>query len=86
MTKDEFIDKYMADSKLKPEYRTRDGFTIPDDEPRIALPCDCGDELCLGWQMIRVKADREAVSNASFAPDPYNWTFASSDGPSRVRH
>lgn len=51
MTKDEFIDKYMADSGLKPEYRTVNGFTVPGTTPREAEPCDCGDNLCLGWKM-----------------------------------
>ncbi len=52
MTRDEFIDGYMARSKLKPSYRTEDGFRITDCPRRYALPCACGEEICDGWAMV----------------------------------
>lgn len=55
MTRDEFIDGYMARSGLPAEWRTPEGFKIPDQEranTRVALPCYCGEDVCEGWAMI----------------------------------
>lgn len=52
MTRDEFIDGYMARSDIDPKLRLPDGFDVPGYIPRIALPCSCGDETCAGWAMI----------------------------------
>jgi hypothetical protein len=34
-------------------YAARSGISLLDLEThgRVALPCDCGDEICDGWQM-----------------------------------
>jgi hypothetical protein len=68
LTRDEFIDWYMANSRIPASYRTGDGFrfTPPDlvdryGEPivlgRVALPCYCGDEKCRGWAMVPLHPD-----------------------------
>ena len=46
MTREEFY-KYYADGdpRITPEWLAANG--------RVAVPCDCGDELCLGWAMGR---------------------------------
>lgn len=51
MTKDEFIDGYLSRSGLQ-QYRTPDGYLIPGVPERIALPCECGEDCCEGWQMV----------------------------------
>lgn len=52
MTRDEFIDGYLARSGWS-QYRTETGFHVPGrSPPRIALPCNCGDGICDGWAMI----------------------------------
>lgn len=42
MTKEEFIEHYFRD--------------WPENDPirqtQIAAPCDCGEDGCLGWQMV----------------------------------
>jgi hypothetical protein len=43
LTKEAFIDRYCARSLA-----TRDIILARMD----AYPCDCGDERCLGWQML----------------------------------
>lgn len=52
MTRKEFIDAYMARSKIPEECRTDDGF-VRDGFRRVALPCHCDSEGCEGWAMIR---------------------------------
>lgn len=43
MTKDEFIAAYCA----------RSGVHWDDiKEHREAVPCDCGEDICQGWQMV----------------------------------
>jgi hypothetical protein len=52
MTRDEFIDRYIANSTPRYTYRrTRLGYSI-DGEHWLALPCDCGEENCHGWAMM----------------------------------
>ncbi len=51
MTRDEFIDGYMQRSELSVSTRTEDGFKL-GDHARVAVPCDCGDNICDGWKMI----------------------------------
>jgi len=51
MTRDEFIDGYMARSGIDPEFRTEDGFVVVGSR-RVAVPCACGDEACSGWAMV----------------------------------
>lgn len=55
MTKDEFIDGYMARSKLDPALRTAEGFNSGHAAypGRIAIPCSCDYGGCQGWVMIR---------------------------------
>lgn len=50
MTKDEFIDGYLARSGFE-QYRTPDGYKV-SDYGVVALPCTCGEDGCEGWAMI----------------------------------
>lgn len=43
MTIDEFVEMWLRDSGLEALPATRE-----------ARPCDCGNDLCLGWQMAYV--------------------------------
>jgi hypothetical protein len=52
MTRDEFIDAYMANRKLPREWRTGAGYTEPDGWKRVAMECHCDSESCNGWAMI----------------------------------
>lgn len=52
MTRDEFIDVYMAKRELPREWRTETGYTEQDGWKRIAMPCHCGEPSCRGWAMI----------------------------------
>lgn len=51
MTKEEFIDYYTGNSDLN-KYKTKEGYYIPGRIPRIAVPCNCGEAICVGWVMI----------------------------------
>ncbi len=51
MTRDEFIDGYIRRSGLRTATRTEDGFKL-GVHSRVALPCDCGEDICNGWQMV----------------------------------
>lgn len=57
MTKEEFIDYYTKNANLQ-RYRTEDGYSVPGRIPRIALPCNCEYEGCMGWVMIPNEPDR----------------------------
>jgi hypothetical protein len=50
MTKQEFIAFYGGGTL--DQYKTGDGFTVGSNK-RFALPCNCGEDLCLGWAMVR---------------------------------
>jgi DNA-directed RNA polymerase subunit RPC12/RpoP len=54
ITRNEFIDAYMARSRLGrgAERRTPFGFTNLESGTWIALPCDCDYEGCQGWAMM----------------------------------
>lgn len=48
MTRDEFIDRYIAEEREA--IRTPTGF-LAGDRLFTATPCHCGEDLCDGWQM-----------------------------------
>lgn len=52
MTRDEFIDAYIARSGIPREARTPDGFVVSNTAARRALPCDCGEPQREGWAMV----------------------------------
>ena len=60
MTKQEFISQYMKRSQIAPEFRTDEGFTV-GSVVRVAIPCDCDDPSCRGWQMS-YQIDYEATA------------------------
>jgi len=47
VTKEEFEKGYAERSNVTIEWLR--------ERHREAVPCDCGDELCQGWQMINTK-------------------------------
>lgn len=51
MTRDEFIDGYMARSGLSMSHRLPDGFEV-EGWRQVAVPCDCGEDICEGWAML----------------------------------
>ena len=51
MTRDDFIDGYIRRSGLSTALRTEDGFKV-GAHSRVAVPCDCGEEICREWQMV----------------------------------
>ena len=61
ITKDEFIEGYVARSNAKGMNlkRTPDGYSLAGLE-RLAMPCRCGDDACEGWQMM----SRESINSA----------------------
>ncbi len=70
MTRDEFIDGYIArtaENGMRLE-RTDDGYRSGSHR-RVALPCRCGDKNCDGWAMI--PADDESIADhmRMYAPE-----------------
>ena len=51
LTQDEFIDNYMEASNLDPAFRTKEGYAF-SSYVVLAIPCNCGEEPCHGWQMM----------------------------------
>ncbi len=51
MTREQFIARYCDESNIKAEDRTATGFRRGNYE-RVAIPCDCGEDGCEGWQMV----------------------------------
>jgi len=46
MTRQEFEQGYAERSKVTVEWL--------HEQNQYAIPCDCGDELCKGWQMVNI--------------------------------
>lgn len=59
MTRQEFLDGYYSRSLIPPEWRTPDGFKPPGLMERRVEPCDCGEDICEGWQMAYVEDDAD---------------------------
>ena len=40
-------------------YAERSGVTVEwlHEQNQYAIPCDCGDDLCQGWQMVNLTPD-----------------------------
>jgi len=55
MTREEFIKGYYDRSGIAASERRPDGFQIGSHR-RVAVPCDCGEDDCQGWQMMAVGA------------------------------
>jgi hypothetical protein len=58
------IQNIMTKDEFEQAYAKRSGITLEQlrEINREARPCDCGDELCQGWQMVNVK-DEQAFSD-----------------------
>ncbi len=54
MSRAEFIDHYMRSNAIAIEHRRPYGFKVPDHAPRMAVPCYCRRDSCLGWKLERV--------------------------------
>jgi hypothetical protein len=67
MTREEFIDGYLARSAPKGVVRIKEGFWIGTHR-KIALPCACGDEICEGWAMVSDQGIHDHLT--LYAPEP----------------
>jgi hypothetical protein len=73
LSRDEFIEGYMARSAAAGAFdareveRTPDGFKI-DGWERIALPCACGEDECEGWAMLTNEPDQVRTHTELYAP------------------
>jgi CubicO group peptidase (beta-lactamase class C family) len=54
LTRDEFLDRFIAMSGLPASVRTPSGIKDGAFE-REAVPCDCGHHECLGWQLVKLE-------------------------------
>ncbi|MGI4939980.1 MAG: hypothetical protein ACRYHQ_05360, partial [Janthinobacterium lividum] len=72
--RDEFVDGYMARSKIAADRRAADGFTVRGRPNRVAVPCACGDKGCPGWAMI--EGDPERISEYAEIYGPGGWAAA----------
>src|SRR5690554_5487013 len=82
MTREEFIDRYIAnsDGRLSPSMRREWGVQIEDDIIRIALPCACGEASCQGWAMIQGHPDTLALHfRLNYPWDKYDATPPASE-------
>jgi len=61
MDKTEFIAKYAETAGLE-NYITNFGIAV-FDRYVIAIPCECGETLCTGWQMRPLKELQETQTN-----------------------
>jgi hypothetical protein len=53
MTRDEFIDRWVAAIKqLSGGIERTDYGALWEGQKFFALPCDCGEEGCKGWAMV----------------------------------
>jgi hypothetical protein len=72
MTRDDFIDGYIARSQaagsLQCATRTEDGYDSGVGFVYVALPCICGEEGCDGWAMVRDEPDQ--IKNHMFFRGP----------------
>lgn len=72
MTKDEFIDGYVArtnECHHKPAaVRTAEGFQMGSYRYR-AMRCACGDRSCDGWAMVKDSPEAIALQDMLYSPD-----------------
>ena len=55
MTKDEFEKGYAERSNVTVDWL--------HEHDQFAIPCDCGESECRGWQMIHLKEDEAGLIN-----------------------
>ena len=68
MTRQEFIAQYLRGSAIPEDCRTPNGFRVDGNE-QIAIPCDCGVQVCEGWQMVGPAEALEALGQMLEQPD-----------------
>jgi hypothetical protein len=73
MTREQFIEGYVARSGIA-EHRTADGYSMCGRET-FALPCQCDEEGCEGWAMVRAEGVRWHL---------YQNTEAQIEDPTRI--
>ena len=46
----------MTRKEFEQGYAERSGVTVEwlHEQNQYAIPCDCGDDLCNGWQMVNI--------------------------------
>lgn len=74
MTRSEFIERYLARSGLSP-VAGNDGVMIPPSAGHpgyIALPCDCGEDSCVGWAKVRNDPESIADHNQLYRNAPHD--------------
>ena len=59
MTKDEFVEDYCNRSQVTLEWLSKF---------RTAVPCDCGESVCAGWQMVSTMPQWEEWYKAVLIP------------------
>jgi len=55
MTKDEFEEGYAERSKVTVEWL--------HDRGRFGVPCDCGEDECMGWQMKHIITPNNKINS-----------------------
>lgn len=63
MTRDQFIEDYMASTGLPLPWKIRGGVKVPGVGRRMAVPCTCGQATCAGWKIV-TETDDVAASAA----------------------
>lgn len=58
----------MDREEFEQQYAERSGITRDElhNIGRVAIPCDCGEEICEGWQMIQQDGDGTLLDLAIF--------------------
>jgi hypothetical protein len=52
MTRDQFLDDYMATIGLPLRWRIKGGVKVPGVGRRMAVQCPCGEATCSGWKIV----------------------------------
>jgi hypothetical protein len=59
VTKEQFIQRYAKRSDVTWEYLS---------QFQVALPCECGNEMCEGWAMVDNNAESIRAHNELYGP------------------
>ncbi|MGE0421140.1 MAG: hypothetical protein AB7O88_02690 [Reyranellaceae bacterium] len=61
MTRDQFIEDYMATTGLPLPWKIKGGVKVPGVGRRMAVACLCGEATCPGWKMLTETDDISAA-------------------------
>jgi hypothetical protein len=62
MTRDQFIEDYMATTGLPLPWKIKGGVNVPGVGRRMAVPCTCGESTCRGWKIVTETNDISAAA------------------------